>query len=48
MKVRVHVDIEEAVIQRIQELTRGPVKDFIEYQLNNNFDLIIQYLLNSK
>ena len=46
MKVRVHVDIDENVINRIQELTRTPIKEFIETTLNKNYDQVIQLLMS--
>ena len=45
MKVRIEVDIEEMVIQRIQELTRTPIREFIETTLNKNFDQVVQVLM---
>ena len=48
MKVRVHVDIEDAVISRIQELTRMTIKEFIEKTLNQDYNEVIQLLVTNQ
>lgn len=48
MKVRVHVDIEDVVISRVQELTKLQIKDFIEKVLNENYDEVVQFLTSIK